>query len=117
SFWFAPSRAGFVATWRDGLRVRIPGNLLRRDPEIQEAEQGVALNTCPAASSIRHDHSTFNPQSKPRPRAGVRGLRRSSKIMLLLVPYEIETLQQERPWANWLIVASCTVVSLIALFG
>lgn len=37
--------------------------------------------------------------------------------MLLLVPYEIETLQQERPWANWLIVASCTVVSLIALFG
>jgi hypothetical protein len=26
----------------------------------EEAEQGVALNTCPAASSIRHDHSTFN---------------------------------------------------------
>jgi hypothetical protein len=42
-------------------------------------EQGVALNTCPAASSSRHDHSMFNPQSKPRPRAGVRGLRRSAK--------------------------------------
>ena len=28
---------------------------------------------------IRHDHSTFNPQSKPRPRAGVRGLGRSAK--------------------------------------
>lgn len=37
--------------------------------------------------------------------------------MLLLVPYEIETLQQERPWANWLIVAACSLVSLIALFG
>lgn len=37
--------------------------------------------------------------------------------MLFLVPYEIETLQQERPWANWLIVAACSVVSLIALFG
>lgn len=37
--------------------------------------------------------------------------------MFLLVPYEIETLQQERPWANWLIVAACSVVSLIALFG
>lgn len=28
----------------------------------------------PAASSNRLDHSTFNPQSKPRLRAGVRGL-------------------------------------------
>jgi membrane associated rhomboid family serine protease len=37
--------------------------------------------------------------------------------MLLLVPYEIETLQQEKPWANWLIVAACSLVSLIALFG
>jgi membrane associated rhomboid family serine protease len=37
--------------------------------------------------------------------------------MLLLIPYEIETLQQERPWANWLIVAACTLVSVIALFG
>ena len=45
----------------------------------QEGEQGVAPNTCSAASSIRHDHSTLNPQSKPRPRAGVRGLRRSLK--------------------------------------
>ncbi len=37
--------------------------------------------------------------------------------MLLLVPYEIETLQQERPWANWLIVTACTAVSLLGLFG
>lgn len=37
--------------------------------------------------------------------------------MLLLVPYEIETLHQERPWANWMIVAACSLVSLIALFG
>jgi membrane associated rhomboid family serine protease len=37
--------------------------------------------------------------------------------MLLLVPYEIETLQQERPWANWLIVTACSLVSLIALSG
>ena len=39
-------------------------------------DEGVALNTCPAASSIRDDDSTINPQSKPRPQAGVRGLRR-----------------------------------------
>ncbi len=37
--------------------------------------------------------------------------------MLLLVPYEIETLRQNRPWANWLIVAACSLVSLVALFG
>ena len=37
--------------------------------------------------------------------------------MLILIPYEIETLQQERPWANWLIVAACSIVSLIALVG
>ena len=50
------------------------------DMEVADVnEQGVALNTCPAASSIRHDHSTLNPQSKPRPRAGVRGLRRWAK--------------------------------------
>lgn len=36
---------------------------------------------------------------------------------MLIIPYEIETLQQERPWANWLIVAACTLVSLVALFG
>lgn len=36
---------------------------------------------------------------------------------MLLIPYEIETLIQERPWANWLIVAACTLVSLAALFG
>lgn len=37
--------------------------------------------------------------------------------MFILIPYEIETLQQERPWANWLIVAACSIVSLFALFG
>lgn len=37
--------------------------------------------------------------------------------MLLLIPYEIETLQQERPWANWLLVAACAGVSLLALLG
>lgn len=37
--------------------------------------------------------------------------------MFLLVPYEIETLQQERPWANWLIVGACSLVSLVALLG
>ncbi|MGE9266829.1 MAG: rhomboid family intramembrane serine protease [Verrucomicrobiales bacterium] len=37
--------------------------------------------------------------------------------MIFLVPYEIETLQQERPWANWLIVGLCTLVSISALFG
>ena len=37
--------------------------------------------------------------------------------MLLLIPHEIETLQQERPWANYLIVALCTLVSLVALLG
>jgi membrane associated rhomboid family serine protease len=37
--------------------------------------------------------------------------------MILLVPYEIETLQQERPWANWLIIAACSLISLTAIFG
>ncbi len=37
--------------------------------------------------------------------------------MLFFVPYEIETLIQERPWANWLIVASCSLVSLLAMFA
>ena len=36
---------------------------------------------------------------------------------MLLIPYEIETLQQVRPWANWLIVATCVIVSLAALLG
>ena len=36
---------------------------------------------------------------------------------MLLIPYEIETLQQVRPWANWLIVSTCIIVSLAALFG
>jgi len=37
--------------------------------------------------------------------------------MLLLVPYEIETLRQRMPWANWAIVGVCSLVSLIAMFG
>lgn len=37
--------------------------------------------------------------------------------MFALIPYEIETLQQVRPWANWLIVGACVTVSLLALFG
>ncbi|MEO7100807.1 MAG: rhomboid family intramembrane serine protease [Luteolibacter sp.] len=37
--------------------------------------------------------------------------------MFVLIPYEIETLRQVRPWANWLIVAACVTVSLLALFG
>ena len=45
----------------------------------------MALNTCPAAVSTGHEHSTSNPQSKPRPRAGVRGLRRSAKKSFLLI--------------------------------
>ncbi|SKA99311.1 Rhomboid family protein [Prosthecobacter debontii] len=35
---------------------------------------------------------------------------------MLIIPYEIETLQQERPWANWLLVAACTLTSLFFLF-
>lgn len=37
--------------------------------------------------------------------------------MLFFIPYEIETLTQERPWANWLVVAACSVVSLAAIWG
>lgn len=37
--------------------------------------------------------------------------------MLLLLPYEIETLTQERPWANWLLVTACSLVSLAAMWG
>jgi len=36
--------------------------------------------------------------------------------MFLLIPYEIETLQQERPWANWAIIGACSLVSLAAIF-
>ncbi len=35
--------------------------------------------------------------------------------MLLLVPYEIETLNDNRPWANWLLIAACCVLSIGAL--
>ncbi|QTN31623.1 rhomboid family intramembrane serine protease [Akkermansiaceae bacterium] len=37
--------------------------------------------------------------------------------MFLLIPYEIETLRQERPWANWILVGLSTLVSLAAIFG
>lgn len=36
---------------------------------------------------------------------------------MLLVPYEIETLQQVRPWSNWLIVAACVAMALLELAG
>jgi hypothetical protein len=36
--------------------------------------------------------------------------------MFFLIPYEIETLQQERPWANWTIVGACSLVSLAVIF-
>ena len=61
-----------------------PEQYLREDDEIEEAEhltkrtangyQDVAPNACPASSSSRHDRSNINPQSKLRPRSGVRGL-------------------------------------------
>lgn len=37
--------------------------------------------------------------------------------MLIFIPYEIETLQQERPWANWLIVGACSLISIAAFAG
>jgi membrane associated rhomboid family serine protease len=36
---------------------------------------------------------------------------------MLLIPYEIETLEQERPWANWSIIGIITLVSFGWLFG
>jgi membrane associated rhomboid family serine protease len=36
---------------------------------------------------------------------------------MILLPYEIETLQQEKPWANWLIVGLCSIISLMVLIG
>lgn len=36
---------------------------------------------------------------------------------MLLIPYEIETLEQERPWANWSIVALISIVSFGWFFG
>ncbi|MCB1228274.1 MAG: rhomboid family intramembrane serine protease [Verrucomicrobiales bacterium] len=35
----------------------------------------------------------------------------------MFLPYEIETLEQETPWMNWLIVALSSVVSLAVLYG
>jgi membrane associated rhomboid family serine protease len=37
--------------------------------------------------------------------------------MLLFVPYEIETLVQVRPWANWLLIGVISAVSLFAFGG
>lgn len=37
--------------------------------------------------------------------------------MLLFIPYEIETLKQVHPWANWLIVGLCSLVSLMFFGG
>ena len=65
---------------------RLSWNAFRRN---NRAYQVVALNTCPAASSIRYEYSTFNQQSKPRSRAGVRGLRRYTmnyKLTFFYVP-------------------------------
>jgi membrane associated rhomboid family serine protease len=36
---------------------------------------------------------------------------------VLLIPYEIETLEQERPWANWSIIGLITLVSFGWFFG
>jgi putative acetyltransferase len=38
---------------------------------FEQAEQDVDPNACPAESSIRHDHSIFNPEVGARPRSGV----------------------------------------------
>jgi hypothetical protein len=40
----------------------------------EASNKAVVDNRLPAASSIFHDHSPLNSQSKPRPRAGVGGL-------------------------------------------
>ena len=40
----------------------------------EASNKAVVYNRLPAASSIFHDHSPLNSQSKPRPRAGVGGL-------------------------------------------
>ena len=37
--------------------------------------------------------------------------------MIMLIPLEIETLRPKRPWANWLIVAICSVTSIFAIYG
>jgi len=37
--------------------------------------------------------------------------------MFLLIPYEVETLRERTPWVNLALIASCTIISLIALFG
>lgn len=36
---------------------------------------------------------------------------------MLLIPYEIETLEQERPWANWGIIGVISIVSLGWILG
>ena len=37
--------------------------------------------------------------------------------MFLLIPYEIDAIQQHRPWANWAIIAVTVLISLAAMFG
>lgn len=77
-------------------------------------EQGVALNTCPTASSIRHDNSTLNQQSKPRPRAGVRGLdvrQKNEKITRMKV--RESGMPQEDTWENFF-DARCILDRLVA---
>lgn len=37
--------------------------------------------------------------------------------MFVFIPYEIETLKERYPWANWLLVGICSLVSLIAIFS
>lgn len=36
---------------------------------------------------------------------------------MLLIPHDIETLIDRRPWANWMIVVVTTIISLAAIFG
>lgn len=93
----ASSRAARVSRRSRQLPIRVLGRS-RDDGRIlfRQFDAGVALlrltkgttrrrsQHLPAASSIRHDHSTFKPQSNPRPRAGVRGLRRSAKKFALI---------------------------------
>ena len=74
------------------LHAAIPDPPPASTPQSGLVQHGGAQNLCPAAISIRHDHSTLNPESKPRPRAGVRGLRRFSRKMT--------TIKTENGWFN-----------------
>lgn len=37
--------------------------------------------------------------------------------MILLVPYQIETLQDTKPWTNWLIIGACVVMHFALALG